>query len=157
AGKSQLSVASAILESDPEPIGKWLPLAPAALEHVVARCLAKDPEERWQAVRDLRIELEWIPKTVRTGALRPRAGMPLWAWVLGTACVALVTTIVATRLTSPHMPTTVTRTYVLPPANTAFHFIGNAGEPVTMSPDGKRLIYGAMEDGHTDLWVQSLD
>jgi Tol biopolymer transport system component len=157
AGKSQLSVASAILESDPEPIGKWLPLAPPALEHIVARCLAKDPMERWQAIRDVRIELEWVPKSMPAGAPRPGTAMKLWASVLGAAGVALVAGIVAARLTSPNLPTTVTRTYVLPPANAAFHFVGNAGEPVMISPDGKALVYGALSDGQTELWVQSLD
>ena len=32
----------------------------AALEHVVERCLAKNPDERWQTARDVKLELEWI-------------------------------------------------------------------------------------------------
>src|SRR5437667_1379439 len=57
-GKSQLSVASAILEKEPAPIVK--PLTPATLDHAIRRCLAKDPEERWQTARDLELELKWI-------------------------------------------------------------------------------------------------
>jgi eukaryotic-like serine/threonine-protein kinase len=60
AGKSQLSVASAILEKDPEPLNALQPLTPVLLERVVRRCLAKDPEERWQNTRDLATELRWI-------------------------------------------------------------------------------------------------
>ena len=59
-GKSQLSVASAILEKEPAPIGEVKPLTPANLDHAVRRCLAKDPEERWQTARDLSLELKWI-------------------------------------------------------------------------------------------------
>src|SRR5574341_619388 len=59
-GKSQLSVASAILEKEPEPISAIQPMTPAALEHVVKTCLAKDPEERWQSAADVRRELAWI-------------------------------------------------------------------------------------------------
>src|SRR5262249_52285101 len=59
-GKSQLSVASAILEKEPEPISTIAPLTPPALERVVQRCLAKDPEERWQNARDVMMELKWI-------------------------------------------------------------------------------------------------
>ena len=29
------------------------PLAPPLLDHIVARCLAKDPENRWQSARDI--------------------------------------------------------------------------------------------------------
>src|ERR1700676_3859297 len=59
-GKSQLSIASAILEKEPEPISKLQPMAPAALDHVVADCLAKDPESRWQNAADIARELHWI-------------------------------------------------------------------------------------------------
>jgi Tol biopolymer transport system component len=59
-GKSQLSVASAILEKDPEPISTLQPLAPRALDHAIRLCLAKDSEERWQTARDLLLELKWI-------------------------------------------------------------------------------------------------
>src|SRR6185437_4316164 len=47
-GKSQISVASAILEKDPEPITASQPLAPLTLDHLVRTCLLKDPEERIQ-------------------------------------------------------------------------------------------------------------
>ena len=40
-GKSQLSVASAILEKEPAPISKLKPMTPPALEHAVKKCLAK--------------------------------------------------------------------------------------------------------------------
>src|SRR5207245_606803 len=46
-GKSMLSVASAILEKDPDPISAIQPLTPPALEHVIKTCLEKDPEERF--------------------------------------------------------------------------------------------------------------
>src|SRR5438445_5258441 len=67
-GKSQLSVASAILEKEPAPIVK--PLTPATLDHAIRRCLAKDPEERWQTARDLELELKWIAEG------GSQAGMP---------------------------------------------------------------------------------
>jgi serine/threonine protein kinase len=35
-------------------------LAPPALERLLQRCLAKDPDDRWQGARDLKAELEWI-------------------------------------------------------------------------------------------------
>ena len=59
-GKSQISVASAILEKEPELVTKVQPMAPAALDHVVHDCLAKDPEQRWQNAADIARELRWI-------------------------------------------------------------------------------------------------
>src|SRR5436190_1103567 len=52
-GKSQISVASAILEKEPEPVSAVQPALPAALDHVIAVCLNKDPEQRWQSAADI--------------------------------------------------------------------------------------------------------
>jgi Tol biopolymer transport system component len=62
-GKSQLSVASAILEKEPEPISAAKPTPPQALDHAVKKCLAKLPDERWQSASDLASELKWIHET----------------------------------------------------------------------------------------------
>jgi serine/threonine protein kinase len=59
-GKSQLSLASAILEKDPDPIATIQPLTPPALEQVVRTCLAKDPDDRFQSAHDLKLQLQWI-------------------------------------------------------------------------------------------------
>src|SRR5207245_7958324 len=66
-GKSQLSVASAILEKEPAPISGVKPMTPPALDRLLRRCLAKDPEERWQTARDLAIELKWISESGPSG------------------------------------------------------------------------------------------
>src|SRR5271169_217555 len=59
-GKTQLSLMSAILEKEPEPMATANPLTPPLLDHVLRRCLAKNPEERWQSAQDLKLELEWV-------------------------------------------------------------------------------------------------
>jgi eukaryotic-like serine/threonine-protein kinase len=59
-GKSQLSVASAILEKEPEAMSAIVPLTPPSLDRAIRRCLAKDREDRWQTARDLASELKWI-------------------------------------------------------------------------------------------------
>jgi eukaryotic-like serine/threonine-protein kinase len=92
-GKSQLSVASAILENEPLPISSVKPLTPANLDHAIRRCLAKDIEDRWQAARDLAVELRWIGESgsqEAIPAIRPEARKSLaWlAWVLSGTLVA---------------------------------------------------------------------
>jgi serine/threonine protein kinase len=62
-GKSQVSVASAILEKEPEPISSLQPLTPQAFEHVVSTCLAKNPDDRFQAAHDVRLQLKWIAQS----------------------------------------------------------------------------------------------
>jgi serine/threonine protein kinase len=33
---------------------------PPALDHVVKKCLEKDPDDRWQSAHDVASELRWI-------------------------------------------------------------------------------------------------
>ena len=71
-GKSQISIASAILEKEPEPISRVQPMTPPALEHVVKTCLAKDPEERFQTAHDVKLQLRWIAEGgSQAGVARP--------------------------------------------------------------------------------------
>ena len=57
---TQASLIAAILKDDPPLLSTVQPLASPVVDHVVRRCLAKDPEERWQAASDVMRELKWI-------------------------------------------------------------------------------------------------
>src|SRR5499427_1764210 len=59
-GKSQLSVASAILEKEPLALAEVKPMTPPAVDHAIRKCLAKSPDERWQSASDLASELKWL-------------------------------------------------------------------------------------------------
>jgi Tol biopolymer transport system component len=59
-GKTQLSVASAILESEPPSLNSIKPLTPVNLDRAIRRSLAKDRDDRWQTARDFSSELKWI-------------------------------------------------------------------------------------------------
>src|SRR5258708_5891032 len=59
-GKTPASVISSILKDTPQPIVERQPLMPPLLDHIVRRCLAKDPDERWQTAGDATRELKWI-------------------------------------------------------------------------------------------------
>ncbi len=72
-GKSRASLIAAILTAEPQPITNLQPLTPPALERVVKKCLAKDPDERWQSASDLASELNWIAEggsqSTKTGSV----------------------------------------------------------------------------------------
>ena len=92
AGKSQISLATAILEKDPEPIRTLQPALPPALDRVVRTCLQKNPEDRFQSARDVRLELKWISETAAEPAaptadkVQSRAILP---WVVAGAALIL--------------------------------------------------------------------
>jgi Tol biopolymer transport system component len=59
-GKTKTSLIAAIVKEQPPPIAEAQPLTPPALQHVVDKCLAKDPDDRWQSALDVASELRWI-------------------------------------------------------------------------------------------------
>jgi hypothetical protein len=59
-GKTTASVIAAVLERDPPPVSTVQPMSPPALDRVVKTCLAKDPDERFQNVHDVKLQLRWI-------------------------------------------------------------------------------------------------
>ena len=69
-GKSKTSLIAAILSTQPPPISSVQPVMPPALDHVVTKCLEKDPDDRWQSAHDVASELRWI------GDAGSQAGVP---------------------------------------------------------------------------------
>ena len=160
-GKSQISVASAILEKDPEPIGALQPLTPPGLEHVVRRALEKNPDDRWQAASDIRGELQWIAESGLEAGLPAAASGPhsqrrdRLAW--GVAAVLFVLAALAGaaywRLSS-HPATRIAST-ILPPSGGTFN-LTSANGPPALSPDGSMLAFVAIKDGHAAIWLRPL-
>ena len=83
-GSNYQSLMGAILAMDPPPMA-ITPLTPTWLERLVRRCLEKDPEERYQSMRDVVLELRKPPEEVVV-AVPVKAGW--WPWVAGFATLA---------------------------------------------------------------------
>jgi len=163
-GKSQLSVASAILEKEPPPISTVKPLTTPSLDHALRRCLAKDPEERWQTARDIAIELKWIadsgPSSGSAGPLVSRASsrerILAIAFVLAAGAAIALGVLYAKR---PATNTRVTRTYVKSEEGSGFIFSGDQ-KGFAISPDGLNLAYVASTptpDAKSALWIRPMD
>ena len=67
-------VLAAVIEREPEPLGRLRPGVPQALEALVARCLQKDPERRFAKTDELASELAALAGRSRSGS---RAGASL--------------------------------------------------------------------------------
>jgi serine/threonine protein kinase len=57
-GETPLATMAAILHKEPRPLKELLPQIPRDLDRVVARCIRKDPNQRFQSAVDLRLALE---------------------------------------------------------------------------------------------------
>ena len=165
-GESKASLTAAILTHEPPPITRTQPLTPPALERVVKRCLAKDPENRWQTTRDLTSELKWIaeagtttgseapgPKPVAGGRTRERLG---WALALVFFLAAILSVFSYLRLVRTPAPAIISE--ILPPEKTQFSFEYGIGGPPVLSPDGRTVAFSAVDASEKQmLWVRSFD
>src|SRR3954471_15132738 len=66
-GRTQTNLVAAILERDPPPLTSVRPLAPLLVDSIVRKCLAKNPDDRWQGASDLGSALRWAAEGANAG------------------------------------------------------------------------------------------
>jgi Tol biopolymer transport system component len=155
-GQSPSTVMAAILATKPRPLEELLPLTPPALERIVARCLAKDPEDRWQSARDIASELQWVGQggskvglpAMVSGRRRVREGVAWGAFAI--AALGAMGFAAAWARRAPEAPPLV-RFPLIVPANAQ-----NVSPPL-VSPDGRNIAFAADSDGKRLIWIRSLD
>ena len=142
AGRSRASLIAAILSSEPPPLATVQPMTPPLLERVVKRCLAKDPDGRWQSARDLASELRWILEggseagVPRPVAARRRGRSLLWGGLIGAALAGAAFAVILSRTGSRQLP--------------SFHqvtFRRGYLDQARFAPDGQTIVYGAAWEG----------
>jgi serine/threonine-protein kinase len=151
-GRSAASVIGAILRDQPMPVAQVQPLAPRALDRVIAACLAKDPADRWQSARDLERELQWIAEepaaTSPPNALRPAARatrLAVAAALLAIGLMAGAAIVWSLRPTSP--PPSVGRW--------EFAVAPDVTDRVAISRDASVIVFeGSRSDGVQQLYVR---
>jgi eukaryotic-like serine/threonine-protein kinase len=166
-GDTPASVIGAILKDAPPPVSLRQPLSPASLDHVVACCLEKDPDDRWQSAGDVKRELQWIGKG--QGANAQLSGAPARSRIMSTAAPLVAAALAggigfwvgqprgASGVETPGRPVVFT---VEPPPGTRL-----SGPPAStpvpqlaISPDGRSLAFVvATGQGRSGLWVRALD
>ena len=70
---SGFATADAILNQPAPPLDRYLKDPPEGLEHVFRRALAKEPDQRYQSFKDLRIDLGAVDLPGRARRLRRRS------------------------------------------------------------------------------------
>jgi eukaryotic-like serine/threonine-protein kinase len=164
-GTSQASLIDAILKVDPPPISSLQPMAPPALDRVVKKCLAKEPEKRWQAASDVCDELKWIAEGGSASALAlkttPKGILARWRgsalWVAAFLLLAAVTGMVLwnRKSSSPMNSLAVSRIAITLPPSQPLAGV-ELGSALALSPDGTRLAYAARQGGVQQLYLRPL-
>ena len=162
-GQSQASLIAAILERDPPPPSTEQAGLSPAFDHLVRRCLAKDPNERWQSARDLMFELRWIAERTSEAdsAQAPQKSRERLAWsAAGLALLIAVGVVIAAASRRSAGPSQAERRppmrldIELPPsAPMAFE----DQTALALSQDGTRLVYVARTAAGTQLYARWLD
>jgi len=155
-GKSQASLIAKILETDPAPISSLQPMTPAALDRVVKKCLAKEPDDRWQSARDLHDELKWIAEGGAQAGIAGKVGRKRGALILAFVCVAVIAAATTWMLKPAALSTAKNVAHVqvsLPSGDQ----LGTSGLIVALSDDGTKLAYVGIRDGVQQVYVRALD
>ncbi len=155
-GKTPSAVMAAILATKPRPIEELVPLTPPALERIVSRCLAKDPDDRWQTARDVAAELQWVSQggsrvglpAVVTGRRRVREGVA-WAACAAISLIAIAFGVAWARR-APEPPALIRFPLAMPSG------LSNPSPPVA-SPDGRKIAFAADGDGKRLIWIRALE
>jgi Tol biopolymer transport system component len=153
-GDSRAALASAILTVRPPGVSSARRGIPPRLDRIVATCLAKDPDDRWQSAGDVAKELRWAAESPAdagpAGAAVPRR-RDLLAWAMAAAAILLAAAALI-RPRAVQAPGEVTRFKILPPPGQ------NLLAFAMLSPDGRRLLLQLRDDGGRNwLAIRPLD
>ncbi|MEO6258964.1 MAG: protein kinase [Thermoanaerobaculia bacterium] len=159
-GKTRTSLIAAILSGEPPRITESQPITPPALEHVVTKCLAKDPEDRWQSARDIAEELRWISEVgsqAGVPAIVTRTRHSRRNWAAAAAVLGLLLAIGASVLCASFYRR-LREARRVTQSEIAVTLASLQDAQVSVSPDGRRILaVAASGNNNTRLWLRDLD
>ncbi|MBI1826795.1 MAG: protein kinase [Planctomycetes bacterium] len=165
-GASRASLIASIMSSHPRPISELQPMTPTALDRLIRKSLAKDPDSRWQSAADVADELRWIAED-GSQSMSPEADSyrrkrrESIAWLSAAVCaiVAVYYAVDSYRAASP--VSRVVRAFVPAPEKCKFVFMGQGSGgsgAVTISPDGTQLAFVAKPPAEPErMYLRPLD
>ena len=168
-----------VLSKDPVPLSDVAPDIPQALHLIVARCLEKRPEDRFQSAGDLAFALQAFNPAATAGArigaptvrgLETRSTAPAtwrrlrqakiaWPAAAVIATMLLVGAILGLINYRRDNAARLAATFnISSPTNWGFR----ASDTLAVSPDGKYIVFSAtrtgnQSNGNTALWLRALD
>jgi serine/threonine protein kinase len=78
-GKTAAAVFNALINLDPEPASRINGMLPSSLESVIAKCLEKDPESRYQSAAELQADLRRLMRDASPGPIESASAVSGYA------------------------------------------------------------------------------
>ncbi|HSR05833.1 MAG TPA: protein kinase [Bryobacteraceae bacterium] len=150
-GSSPASVIAAIVE---RPAPSISDIAPPLLDRVLARCLQKDREERWQSARDIKAALDLIALEPAENQIAESSSHKKWIWPAAAAAAVGAAFLIGAQVTRqrPQTPRQTVRFQIPVQPATGLRPIA------AIAPDGRSLAYfDTFPDGHTAIKIRALD
>jgi serine/threonine protein kinase len=151
-GETIHEILGAVLVSQPD-LGALPANLNPKIADVLRRCLEKSPKRRWQAIGDLRVELETLAlqphALLETAQLVPRP-RPLWKRAIPIVITAIVVGVVGRVIPpwNPQTPTPAGITRFSVPLPEGREFSSQQFPTLAISPDGKSFVFNAGNQIH---------
>ena len=159
-GRSPVDTIHNIIHAEPAPLRTIVSDVPQELQRIIAKALAKSPEERYQSAKDLAVDLKRLLRELDSNTSlasdygytpshsRRRRGIAIGAGMLA-IIVAVLLVMRRPRETAPAPAA---------PAPLKMQRITASGNVIgaCISPDGKYIAYVSSEQGQQSLWLRQL-
>ncbi|HSN68071.1 MAG TPA: hypothetical protein VLV48_02435, partial [Thermoanaerobaculia bacterium] len=135
------------------------PLTPPALDHIVRKCLEKDPEDRWQSAHDMADQLRWVAEAgsqagVPVAVVSRRRSRERLAWGVAAILALALAALGVAAWMRPRVEPIQARFGVFPPKNVTWTSFNS----FAISPDGKYLVFfGAELNPEGRLYLRKMD
>jgi eukaryotic-like serine/threonine-protein kinase len=153
-GKNRASLIAAIVGGEPRAMRELQPLTPPMLEHVILKCLEKDPDDRWQSASDIAGELRWIGQAGPRASPAPaRQARRRRGFFLAASAIGWLLAIAASVTAAVYLQRFKTGDHVTH-AEIDAALASKLRAPLSLSPDGTRIA--AVRGSVPSLWLRDL-
>jgi len=159
-GDTSVDTSHAILGETPPPLTRYTEEIPVLLQHTVKKMLAKEPDQRYQLIHDVRTDLGELREDSGDSIRGMTTGVPSiggWKRAITWSITAAVIAIAGWALWSPTVPTSkpLTKVVIITPDNAPL--ADSRFNQVAISPDGRTIVYQARVGGGRQLYLRQLD